>query len=53
MPSLLTLPDVLEGRIPPGRVFATTGMSHIAIQKAQFGSPVTWMEPVNDEQYRG
>jgi hypothetical protein len=27
-------------------------MVHIAIQEAQNGSPVTWMEQVTDEQYR-
>jgi hypothetical protein len=26
-------------------------MSHIAIQEALNGFPVTWMEPVTDEQY--
>lgn len=26
-------------------------MSHIAIQEAVNGSPVTWMEHVSDEQY--
>lgn len=31
---------------------ATTAMSHIAIQEALNGSPVTWMEKVSDEQYR-
>jgi len=31
---------------------ATTGMSHIAIQEALNGSPVTWMEKVSDEQYQ-
>ena len=30
----------------------TTAMAHIAIQEAQNGSPVTWMEHVSDEQYR-
>jgi quercetin dioxygenase-like cupin family protein len=30
---------------------ATTAMSHIAIQEAINGSPVTWMEKVSDEQY--
>jgi quercetin dioxygenase-like cupin family protein len=30
----------------------TTAMSHIAIQEAQDGSPVTWMEHVTDEEYR-
>jgi len=30
---------------------ATTGMSHIALQEALNGSPVTWMEKVSDEQY--
>ncbi len=30
---------------------ATTGMSHIAIQEALNGSPVTWMEKVSDTQY--
>ncbi|MCA9425500.1 MAG: cupin domain-containing protein [Candidatus Omnitrophica bacterium] len=27
-------------------------MTHIAIQEAQDGSPVTWLEHVTDEQYR-
>jgi quercetin dioxygenase-like cupin family protein len=31
---------------------AATAMSHIAIQEALNGSPVTWMEKVSDEQYR-
>lgn len=31
---------------------ATTGMSHIAIQEAQDGKVVDWMEHVTDEQYR-
>jgi quercetin dioxygenase-like cupin family protein len=31
----------------------TTGMTHIAIQEAFDGSPVTWMEHVTDDQYRG
>ena len=30
----------------------TTAMAHIAVQEAQDGSPVTWMEHVSDEQYR-
>lgn len=30
----------------------TSAMTHIAIQEAQNGSPVTWMEHVTDEQYR-
>ena len=30
----------------------STAMAHIAIQEAQNGSPVTWMEHVSDEQYR-
>jgi quercetin dioxygenase-like cupin family protein len=29
-----------------------TAMMHIAIQEAQNGSPVTWMEKVSDDQYR-
>ncbi|EHP92453.1 MAG: cupin domain-containing protein [Methylorubrum extorquens] len=29
----------------------TTAMSHIAIQEALNGSPVTWMEKVTDRQY--
>lgn len=29
----------------------TTAMSHIAIQEALDGSPVTWMEKVSDAQY--
>ena len=41
---------------PPGRrhwhgATATTGMTHIAIQEAQDGVFVTWMEHVSDEQY--
>jgi quercetin dioxygenase-like cupin family protein len=31
---------------------ATTAMSHIAIQEALNGSPVTWMEKVSDEEYQ-
>jgi hypothetical protein len=27
-------------------------MSHIAIQEALNGSPVTWLEKVSEEQYR-
>ena len=30
----------------------TTAMAHIAIQEAEDGSPVEWMEHVNDEVYR-
>ena len=30
----------------------TTAMTHIAIQEALNGSPVSWMEHVTDEQYR-
>lgn len=30
-----------------------TAMTHIAVQEAENGSPVTWMEPVTDEQYGG
>ncbi|MDX2251976.1 MAG: cupin domain-containing protein [Nitrospira sp.] len=30
-----------------------TAMLHIAIQESQDGSPVTWMEHVTDDQYRG
>lgn len=30
-----------------------TAMSHIAIQEAIDGTPVTWMEKVTDDQYRG
>ena len=29
----------------------TTAMAHVAIQEAQNGSPVTWMEQVRDEDY--
>jgi quercetin dioxygenase-like cupin family protein len=29
----------------------TTGMSHVAIQEWQDGSPVTWLEPVADRDY--
>ena len=31
---------------------ATTGMSHIAVQEAEGGSAVTWLEPVSDDHYR-
>jgi len=31
----------------------TSAMTHIAIQEAQNGSPVTWMEHVTDEEYLG
>jgi quercetin dioxygenase-like cupin family protein len=31
---------------------ATTAMTHIAIQEAQNGKMVDWMEKVTDEQYR-
>jgi len=27
-------------------------MTHIAVQEALNGSPVTWLEKVSDEQYR-
>lgn len=30
----------------------TTAMSHIAVQEKRDGSPVTWMEQVDDSQYR-
>ncbi|GGL09829.1 cupin [Caulobacter sp. Root656] len=41
---------------PPGHrhwhgATPTTAMTHIAIQEALNGSPVTWMEKVSDEQY--
>lgn len=41
---------------PPGEkhwhgATAATGMTHIAIQEAQNGSPVDWLEPVGDDQY--
>ncbi|MFH5803336.1 cupin domain-containing protein [Alienimonas sp. DA493] len=29
-----------------------TAMTHLAIQEAVDGSPVAWLEPVTDEQYR-
>jgi hypothetical protein len=28
-------------------------MTHIAIQEALAGSPVTWLDPVTDDQYLG
>jgi quercetin dioxygenase-like cupin family protein len=31
----------------------TSAMTHIAIQEARDGSPVTWLEHVSDEQYLG
>lgn len=30
-----------------------TAMTHIAMQEAQDGSPVDWLEPVSDAQYGG
>ncbi|HEX8225384.1 MAG TPA: cupin domain-containing protein [Allosphingosinicella sp.] len=41
---------------PPGQkhwhgATPTSAMSHIAIQESRDGSPVTWMEPVGDDQY--
>ena len=30
----------------------TTAMTHIAIQEALNGTPVEWMEPVTDEEYK-
>ncbi|AJY47898.1 (R)-mandelonitrile lyase [Martelella endophytica] len=30
-----------------------TAMSHIAVQESINGSPVTWMEKVSDEDYKG
>ncbi len=41
---------------PPGErhwhgATATTGMSHIAVQESQDGSPVTWLEHVTDADY--
>jgi quercetin dioxygenase-like cupin family protein len=30
----------------------SSSMTHIAIQEALNGSPVEWLEPVSDEQYR-
>ena len=42
---------------PPGEkhwhgATSTTAMAHIAIQEAQNGSAVDWMEKVSDQQYR-
>jgi quercetin dioxygenase-like cupin family protein len=42
---------------PPGEkhwhgATATTAMTHIAIQEAQNGKTVEWLEPVSDAQYR-
>ncbi len=42
--------------IPPGEkhwhgATATTAMTHIAIQEAQDGKTVDWLEQVSDEQY--
>ena len=44
--------------IPPGEkhwhgAAPETGMSHIALQEAQDGSAVDWMEHVTDAQYSG
>ncbi|QRI62963.1 cupin domain-containing protein [Shinella sp. PSBB067] len=30
-----------------------TAMTHVAIAESQDGTPVTWLEPVTDEQYLG
>jgi quercetin dioxygenase-like cupin family protein len=30
-----------------------TAMTHVAIAEAENGSPVTWLEQVTDEEYRG
>lgn len=30
-----------------------TAMTHVAIAESQDGSPVTWLEQVTDEEYRG
>ena len=42
--------------IPPGEkhwhgASPANGMTHIAMQEALDGSPVTWMEPVTDAEY--
>jgi len=44
--------------IPPGEkhwhgATAEHGMEHIAMQEAQGGEHVTWLEPVTDAQYSG
>lgn len=44
--------------IPPGEkhwhgASPTTGMAHLAIQEAENGEAVTWMEQVTDVQYAG
>ncbi|MBY0382421.1 MAG: cupin domain-containing protein [Xanthobacteraceae bacterium] len=44
--------------IPPGEkhwhgATPATGMVHLAIQEAENGETVTWMEPVSDAQYAG
>ena len=44
--------------IPPGvkhwhGASEARGMTHVAIAEAQDGQSVTWMEQVNDRQYRG
>ena len=52
--------DVQPGDVvwfPPGinhwhGATPSVAMSHLAIQEAADGSPVTWMEEVADEQYR-
>jgi len=52
--------DIRPGDVvwfPPGEkhwhgATATTGMSHIAIQEKLDGSPVDWLEPVTEAQYR-
>jgi quercetin dioxygenase-like cupin family protein len=42
--------------IPPGEkhwhgASPTNGMTHLAMQEAQDGNAVTWMEKVTDEEY--
>ena len=44
--------------IPPGEkhwhgATADHGMEHIAMQEAEGGEHVTWLEPVTDAQYSG
>ena len=55
-----TVEEIRPGDVvwfPPGEkhwhgASDTTAMSHIAIQERLNGSPVDWMEPVDDARYR-
>ena len=31
----------------------SSSMTHVSVSEYEEGSPVSWLEPVSDEQYRG